>query len=233
MSNPTALIIPAVKRHTATVIMAHGLGDSGAGWVGLAENWRRRQKFEEVKFIFPNAPNIPITVNGGMRMPGWYDIVRRSDGTNFTDLQASQDEAGILRSQSYFHSLITSEIASGIPSTRIVIGGFSQGGAMSIFSGITSKDRLGGIFGLSSYLLLHKKVKQLIADGVGSGEGNKETRIFMGHGDSDPLVRPEWGQATAKYLKEMGFGVELKMYRGLEHSADPEEIDDVEKFLND
>ena len=62
MSNPTALIIPAVKRHTATVIMAHGLGDSGAGWVGLAENWRRRQKFEEVKFIFPNAPNIPITV---------------------------------------------------------------------------------------------------------------------------------------------------------------------------
>jgi hypothetical protein len=62
MPPPTALIIPAVKRHTATVIMAHGLGDSGAGWVGLAENWRRRQKFEEVKFIFPNAPNIPITV---------------------------------------------------------------------------------------------------------------------------------------------------------------------------
>jgi predicted esterase len=83
---------------------------------------------------------------------------------------------------------------------------------MSIFSGITSKDRLGGIFGLSCYLLLHKKVKQLIADGVGAGEGNKETRIFMGHGDSDPLVRPEWGQATAKHLKEMGFGVELKMY---------------------
>ena len=62
MPGPTALIIPAVKKHTATVIMAHGLGDSGAGWVSLAENWRRRQKFEEVKFIFPNAPNIPISV---------------------------------------------------------------------------------------------------------------------------------------------------------------------------
>jgi predicted esterase len=62
MSGPAALVIPAVKKHTATVIMAHGLGDSGAGWVSLAENWRRRQKFEEVKFIFPNAPNIPISV---------------------------------------------------------------------------------------------------------------------------------------------------------------------------
>jgi len=74
MSSPTSLIVPAVKRHTATVIMAHGLGDSGAGWVSLAENWRRRQKFDEVKFIFPNAPMIPITVvcifsiGGRMRM---------------------------------------------------------------------------------------------------------------------------------------------------------------------
>jgi predicted esterase len=95
-SSPTALIVPAVKKHTATVIMAHGLGDSGAGWVSLAENWRRRQKFDEVKFIFPNAPTIPITVvrlpllpphsqmligtqNMNMRMPGWYDIVRPRD----------------------------------------------------------------------------------------------------------------------------------------------------------
>ena len=96
MPSAAALIIPAVKKHTATVIMAHGLGDSGAGWVSLAENFRRRNKFEEVKFIFPNAPTIPITVvctlprrpsqftdappqNYGMRMPGWYDIVRPRD----------------------------------------------------------------------------------------------------------------------------------------------------------
>jgi len=223
MPPPTALIIPAVKRHTATVIMAHGLGDSGVGWVGLAENWRRRQKFEEVKFIFPNAPTIPITVNGGMRMPGWYDI------TNFSDLQAQSDEAGITRSQSYFHSLISSEIQSGIHSSRIILGGFSQGGAMAIFSGITSKEKLGGIFGMSCYLLMHNKVESLLP----TEGGNKETRIWMGHGDSDPLVRPEWGQVTARKLKDMGFGVELKMYRGLEHSADPEEIDDVEKFLNE
>ena len=94
MSAP--LVVPAVARHTATVIFVHGLGDEGAGWIDLAENWRRRSKFSETKFIFPNAPVIPITVvcchaalrydataltgrqNGGMRMPGWYDIVRRN-----------------------------------------------------------------------------------------------------------------------------------------------------------
>lgn len=79
MAGRQAITVPALKKHTATIIMAHGLGDSGAGWVQLAENWRRRGKFEDVKFIFPNAPEIPITINMGMRMPGWYDIVRRRE----------------------------------------------------------------------------------------------------------------------------------------------------------
>jgi len=220
---PSTLIVPALKRHTATVIMAHGLGDSGAGWVSLAENWRRRSKFDEVKFIFPNAPPIPISVNFGMQMPGWYDI------TNFNDIQANQDETGILRSQSYFHSLIKSEVDSGIPSNRIVIGGFSQGGAMSIFSGITAPQKLGGIFGLSCYLVLHNKLKEF----VGHENVNKDTKIFMGHGSEDPLIKPQWGKMTAEILKTEGWSVELKMYPGLEHSADPDEIDDVEKFLNE
>ncbi|CZT51194.1 related to lysophospholipase [Rhynchosporium secalis] len=223
MAKPSSLIIPAVKKHTATVIMAHGLGDSGAGWVSLAENWRRRQKFDEVKFIFPNAPNIPVTVNFGMQMPAWYDIIE------FGDLQSGQDETGILKSRDYFHTLIASEIEAGIPSNRIVLGGFSQGGAMSIFSGITAPTKLGGIFGLSCYLLLHKKLK----DFVPTESPNKETPVFMGHGDSDPVVKPEWGQMTAKILRETGWKADLKMYKGLGHSALPEEIDDVEKYLNE
>ncbi|RDL40986.1 uncharacterized protein BP5553_00965 [Venustampulla echinocandica] len=223
MPPPSALVVPAVTRHTATVIMAHGLGDSGAGWVSLAENWRRRQKFDEVKFVFPNAPTIPITVNMGMQMPGWYDI------TQFNDLQDRQDEVGILRSREYFHSLIKAEIDAGVPSERIVLGGFSQGGAMSIFSGITAPTKLGGIFGLSCYLLLHNKIK----DFVEKGNPNKDTPIFMGHGDSDPLVIPEWGNMTAEILRKDGWKVDLKMYKDLEHSADPEEIDDVEKYLNE
>lgn len=223
MPSATALVIPAVKRHTATVIMAHGLGDSGAGWVTLAENWRRRQKFDEVKFIFPNAPPIPITVNFGMPMPAWYDII------SFGDLQAGQDEVGIFRSRDYFNGLIKSEVDSGIPSNRVVIGGFSQGGAMAVFSGITSPTKLGGIFGLSCYLLLHSKIKELIPKDI----PNKETPIFMGHGDRDPLVRPQWGQMTADVLRAEGWTVDLHMYRGLEHSADPKEIDDLETYLNE
>lgn len=128
---------------------------------------------------------------------------------DFGDLQAGQDEVGILRSRDYFHGLIKSEVDAGIPSNRIVLGGFSQGGAMSIFSGITAPQKLGGIFGLSCYLLLHSKFKELVAvDGP-----NKDTPIFMGHGDSDPLVKPAFGQMTAQLLKQEGFKVELKMYR--------------------
>jgi predicted esterase len=220
MSGPGALVVPAVKRHTATVIMAHGLGDTGAGWVTLAENWRRRQKFEEVKFIFPNAPTIPITVvsptagfleaitllkylqNMGMRMPGWYDIKQ------FGNLNSEQDETGILRSRDYFHGLIKQEIEGGIPSNRIVIGGFSQGGAISLITGITCPTPLGGIFGLSCYLLLHNKIKDLVP----AGNPNKDTPIFMGHGAIDPLVLPKWGELTANILKEWGWKVNLKMY---------------------
>lgn len=224
MAAPSPIIIPAVLKHTATVIVAHGLGDSGAGWVWLAESWRRRKLFEGVKFIFPNAPMIPISVNMGMSMPGWYDI------TEFADLQASQDETGILKSRTYFNTLINSEISSGIPSNRIVIGGFSQGGAISIFSGITSPHKLGGIFGLSCYLLLHTKIQDLVTE---AGNHNKDTKIFMGHGDADPLVKPEWGRMTVNLLNKMGFRADLKMYPGLAHSADPKEVDDVEKFLNE
>jgi predicted esterase len=223
MSGPKALIVPAVKKHTATVIMAHGLGDSGAGWVSLAENWRRRSKFEEVKFIFPNAPPIAITVNFGAKMPGWHDII------SFENLQSEQDEVGILKSRDYFHGLIKSEIDAGIPSNRVVIGGFSQGGAISIFSGITAPTKLGGIFGLSCYLLLHTKLKDFIP----LDNPNKDTPIFMGHGDRDPLIRPEWGRMTAEVLKASGWKVNLKMYSGLEHSADPAEIDDVETYLKE
>ncbi|RAL65922.1 hypothetical protein DID88_005584 [Monilinia fructigena] len=207
MPPPSCITIPAVVKHTATVIVAHGLGDSGAGWVSLAENWRRREKFQE---------------NFGMTMPGWYDI------SSFSDLQAEQDEPGIRRSQAYFHSLIKSEIEdSNIPSNRIVIGGFSQGGAMSIFSGITCPSKLGGIFGLSCYLLLHNKLREYAEKGF-----NKQTKIWMGHGDCDPLVKPEWGRKTAEILREEGYDVELSMYPGLEHSADLSEIDDLEKYLN-
>ncbi|KAF2810023.1 Phospholipase/carboxylesterase [Mytilinidion resinicola] len=223
MPPPKALVVPALKRHTATVIVAHGLGDSGAGWIFLAENWRRRNKFEEVSFVFPSAPVIPITINMGMSMPGWYDIKSLSDLAS-----REEDETGILKSRDYFHSLIAGEIEKGIPASRIVLGGFSQGGAMALLSGVTAPQKLGGIFGLSCYLLLSKKLQELLP----ADNPNKETPIFMGHGDIDPVVDHKWGKRSADELVKGGWNVDFRTYKGLQHSADPEEIDNLEAYLN-
>ncbi|KAL9639962.1 MAG: hypothetical protein Q9164_000591 [Protoblastenia rupestris] len=161
-------------------------------------------------------------------MPGWYDIVRpREPTTTFDSLAQVYDLPGIFKSRDYFNSLIKAEVEQGIASTRIVLGGFSQGGAISLFTGITCPDRLGGIVGLSSYLLLHDSIK----DHATTEASNKETPIFMGHGDSDPLVQYRWGVQTEKSLKEMGWKVDFRTYKGLAHSADPKEIDDLEKYL--
>ncbi|OQE18014.1 hypothetical protein PENSTE_c019G06890 [Penicillium steckii] len=223
MASRAPYVVPALKKHTATVIMAHGLGDSGAGWMALAQNWRRRGMFDEVKFVFPNAPSIPITVNMGMSMPGWYDISSLG-----SDLR-SQDEPGINRSREYFNTLIKEELDSGIVSTRIVLGGFSQGGAMSVFTGLTTDKKLGGVFGLSCYLLLSDRIKNFIPEQW----ANQNTPFFLAHGDEDDIVKYQYGQQSAEKLKELGLSdVEFNTYSNLGHSADPTEINDLEKFFS-
>ncbi|KAI9786455.1 MAG: hypothetical protein M1839_006915 [Geoglossum umbratile] len=227
MSYPGAIVIPAVSKHTATVIFAHGLGDTGAGWAGIAGNYRRRTKFDEVSFIFPNAPTIPITINGGMRMPGWYDIMRLQTARTVDDLARDEDEEGMLRTRDYFHSLIRDEKDKGVASERIVVGGFSQGASISLLYGATCPTKLGGIFMLSGYLPLRYKIKDLIPN----NNPNKDTKIFMGHGEDDPLVQYDWGVKTAESLKEWGYVVDFHGYSGLEHSASPQEMNDFEAFL--
>lgn len=119
-----------------------------------------------------------------------------------------EDEQGILASRDYFNELIKAEVDAGIPAERIVLGGFSQGGAMAIFSGLTSELKLGGIVGLSCWLLLSEKFKDLLPEGV----PNKETKVFMGHGSVDPLVKTERGQQSYDKLKGTGFDVKFQLY---------------------
>ncbi|KAJ5919195.1 Acyl-protein thioesterase 1 [Penicillium verhagenii] len=224
----TPFIVPALKKHTATVIMAHGLGDSGAGWMSLAQNWRRRNKFDEVSFIFPNAPNIPITVNFGMAMPGWYDIAKLGSDLDFSEMVRNQDEAGILRSRDYFNTLIKEEINKGIKPSRIVLGGFSQGGAMSVFSGLTASEKLGGVFGLSCYLLLSDRIKTMMPESF----PNKNTPFFLAHGKDDAVVKYQFGKISSEKVRELGAeDVSFNSYEDLGHSADPQEIADLEDFL--
>ncbi|KAI9844081.1 MAG: hypothetical protein M1837_005794 [Sclerophora amabilis] len=158
-------------------------------------------------------------------MPGWYDI------SSFTALAAkSQDEPGIQRSRAYIHSLIAAETAEkGIPPSRILLGGFSQGGALAIIAGLTAPVQLGGVFAMSSYMLLQDKFQDLMPQ----GSSNKEMKVWMGHGDADPLVRHEWGVQTAEKLREWGWEVDFNTYPGLVHSADPEEMSDLEKWIGD
>jgi predicted esterase len=138
-----------------------------------------------------------------MSMPGWYDIHAFGDDI----ASREEDDTGILKSRDYFHSLIDAEIAKGIPANRIVVGGFSQGGAMSLLAGVTYKEKLGGIFGLSCYLLLRNRIQSLVGTNP-----NKDTPIFMGHGDIDPVVKHKWGTLSADFLKNLGYTVDFRTY---------------------
>lgn len=143
-------------------------------------------------------------------MPGWFDI--KALGYSVDSLGArsvDEDGPGILQSQQYVHSLVQDEIKAGISSERIMLGGFSQGGAMSIFAGLTSEVKIGGIVGLSSWLLLNQNFRTHVPD----ANLNKGTPIFMGHGDADPLVRYPLAQDSEKALKEMGYDVTFKTYK--------------------
>jgi predicted esterase len=136
--------------------------------------------------------------------------MRSNVQTNFDDLKQAHDEPGILKSRTLFNKLITDEVEAGIPSERVILGGFSQGGAMSLFTGLTTPHKLGGVFGLSCYLVLGDKIKEFAKE---ANDVNKDTPFFMGHGDADQVVKFQWGQSTAEVIrKELGHKVEFKKY---------------------
>ncbi|KAI1176446.1 phospholipase/Carboxylesterase [Nemania sp. FL0916] len=219
------LFFSASAKHTATVIFLHGLGDTGFGWAPAVEGWIRGSKLDQVKWVLPNAPSVRITAAGGMPMPGWFDIAALNGGID--DIRANQDEPGLLRTRDYVHSLIQSEIDAGIPANRIVVGGFSQGGASALLSGLTAKVKLGGVVGLSCWLPLDSKFASLVQE----SDLNHETPIFMAHGSADHVVPTGFGQLSFEVLKKQNFSVTMKMYPGMAHSACAEELAEVEAFL--
>ncbi|CAG8434126.1 4735_t:CDS:2 [Ambispora gerdemannii] len=217
----TAIVQKASRAHSATVFFFHGLGDSGSGWSPVGTQISR--EVPHVKFIFPNAPDKPITINGGAVMPAWYDIHALGDINNM--MKSREDEQGLLASIAAANSLIREEIGSGIPSNRIVVGGFSQGGAMALAIGLTSEYPFAGIISLSGYIPCRKKILMM------STETNKKTPIFMGHGDWDMVVPHQFGKETSNLLQENGYSVNFKTYEGMGHSSDVEEIRNVTEFL--
>lgn len=172
-------------------------------------------------FVFPNAPSIPITVNAGMRMPGWFDIYE------FNNANAKQDEDGFYKSCEYLKSLITEQHEKHqIPFDQIVIGGFSQGAAVSMATLAMLDQKIGGLVALSGFLPAADSLKQKVQS------ANFSTPVFQGHGDLDPLIQLPYGEKTAEFFKGLGFtNWKFNVYEGVPHSADNAELLDVVKFL--
>jgi len=223
--------VAARAKHTATVIFVHGLGDTGHGWAPVAEMFSHDPALSHVKWILPHAPIMSVTANMGMRMPSWFDIV----SFDFKD----EDEPGILKTSHSLNQLISAEVDAGIPADRIVLGGFSQGGAMSLLTGLTTERKLGGVAVLSGWLPLKDKFKAMVSDHI------KSIPIFWGHGQDDPLVRYTWGSQSVDFLtshlKITRFGlpepsartpgVAFHSYPGVEHSTNEEELGDLRSWI--
>ncbi|KAI2632851.1 Phospholipase/carboxylesterase/thioesterase [Xylaria nigripes] len=219
------LLFNPIAKHTATVIFLHGLGDAGFGWSLAVDSWIRRNKLDHVKWVLPHAPRIPITAADGMAIPGWFDIAALTG--NIEDIRSRQDEPGMMQTREYVHGLIQDEIDAGIPANRIVLGGFSQGGAMSLLSGLTAKVKLGGIIGLSCWLPLDSKFPSLLQE----NDYNRGTPIYMAHGDVDTVVPTPLAQMSYELLKNHSFAVKMKIFPDMPHSACQEELDEIETFL--
>lgn len=215
MAAPPPIVINCKKEHKNTVIFMHGLGDQGDGW---GEMFASEMNRDHTKFICPNSASRAVTLNMGMVMPAWFDLYGLSPNDR-------EDVEGIATASRYVHGLIDAEVAAGIPTERIIIGGFSMGGALALYAGITYPKKLGGIVGLSSFLLQRDKIP-------GSHTANLQTPVFLGHGSNDFLVPLTFGQLTEQRLKQFNPNVSFHVYPGMAHSSCPQELKDMQTFLN-
>jgi phospholipase/carboxylesterase len=201
----------------ATVLLMHGLGADGNDFVPIAGELDL-SAVGPVRFVFPNAPIMPVTINGGYQMPAWYDILG-------PDLAKREDEAGLRASLAAIEALLAREKARGIPAERIVIAGFSQGCAMALLTGLRHAERLAGIVALSGYLPL------AATTAAERSAANAHTPIFMAHGQQDNVVVPQRAAASHDALRALGYSVDWHEYP-MAHSVCMEEIADLSQWLN-
>ena len=202
----------------ATVIVLHGLGADGNDFVPVARELDLAAA-GAVRFVFPHAPVIPVTINGGYSMRAWYDILA-------ADLAQREDEAGLRKSLAQVDALIAREKSRGVPADRIVVAGFSQGCAMALLTGLRHAERLGGVVGLSGYLPL------AATTAAERHAANASTPIFLAHGRTDPVVPIARAIASRDVLTALGYPVEWHEYP-MGHTLCMEEIADLNRWLLD
>jgi len=197
----------------ACVIWLHGLGADASDMVGLAEQLPLGHI--GLRHVFIDAPVRPVTLNGGMPMPAWYDI----SGMKLTD---REDSVGIRQSQQVITDVIKTQMKEGFQSTDIFLAGFSQGGAMALYTALELKEPLAGVIALSAYIPLRQSIQVTQP---------RSTPLFMAGGRFDPIVLPEWTRASAEWLEEQGFNKLSWHEYDMEHSVCMEEIKDIASWL--
>ena len=214
-------LLPCIELETApnpsaAVIWLHGLGADGNDFAPIIPELNLAG-CQGIRFIFPSAPSMPVTVNGGYVMPAWYDIIGRN-------LMDQEDASGIEKSAVSIVQLIEREASRGIAYKNMVIAGFSQGCAMALYIGLRFPHRLAGIIALSGYLPLAMSLPSE------KHAENNGTPIFMGHGEYDTVVTPDRAKASYALLEKMGYTVDWSEYP-MEHSVNREELADISRFL--
>lgn len=205
------------SEHLYSVIWLHGLGADGHDFERLVPELHLAAK-ANIHFIFPNAPLQPVTVNGGMSMRSWYDILEMP-------LDRTVDIDDIYQSANLIEPLIRQEIDKGIPSSRVLLAGFSQGGVIALHAGLRCQHKLAGIIALSTYLPTIEQLK------IERSAANNAIPIFMGHGILDPVMAVESGKSAFDALKSMDYHIEWHDYL-MEHSLCIEEIEHISAFMN-
>lgn len=215
MQTPEAVEVTTGENPQGSVIWLHGLGADGHDFEPIVPELRLPADLS-LRFIFPHAPVQPVTINGGMAMRSWYDIVS-------FDSEGRADRAGLLESSDLLEGLISREIERDIAPQKIVVAGFSQGGAVAIHTALQTEHPIAGLMALSTYMAL--------PDDAASAVSRKDLPIFMAHGSFDQVLRMEWGRSSADRLIEVGYAVEWHEYP-MAHAVCPQEIADISNWLS-
>lgn len=222
MDSRTPSVLDCIEHETGpaptwSVIWLHGLGADSNDFVPLVPELVRPH-WPALRFVFPNAPVRPVTINNGVRMRAWYDIV------DF-DLANRADEAGVLESVAQVDALIEREAARGVPASRVILAGFSQGGAVTLAVGLRRRAPLGGLICLSTYLPAIRTADAALAAGA------QQQPVFMAHGRQDPVVPMGAGEQSAAWLRQAGFDLAWHVYP-MPHSVCAEEIVAIGDWLD-
>tara|TARA_R110001583_G_scaffold47095_2_gene147519 strand:- start:4234 stop:4917 length:684 start_codon:yes stop_codon:yes gene_type:complete len=212
------ITIEPLTTATACVIWLHGLGDSGAGFAPVVPLLNLPHD-HTIRFVFPHAPEQAVTINSGFVMPAWYDI--KND-----DLHNRADMDGVLQSECLVRALINEQIDNGIKASNIILAGFSQGGVMSLFTGLRFEQPLAAIMALSCYLPIKDQLPSQLS------AANKNTPILQHHGAQDDVVPMSAGKMANELMKNQGYNTQWKTYP-MAHSVIPQQLNDIGIWLTD